>query len=203
MRPRAIVARQRLAFRRVDASSLLGTCSARVGGRRQPALWAKRMTNVEATPDGSAPARAGAAPRISGVGAEPAGGSKKGRVQGITSSTLHARDVRSDVVEDACAREPGSGGFKWFQHGSPVETSLATDFGHRIVDSRGRLPSCSGRTHRASCGRNFKATRRNAKAPLSRGFPGCAGSQLEFPAQRIRGVAECWVPFEEAIAIGR
>jgi hypothetical protein len=30
----------------------------------------------------------------------------------------------------------------------------------------------------------------------------CAGPQLDFPAQRIRGVAEVWVPFEAAIAVG-
>lgn len=30
----------------------------------------------------------------------------------------------------------------------------------------------------------------------------CAGSQLDFPDQRIQGVAEVWVPFEESIAIG-
>jgi len=31
---------------------------------------------------------------------------------------------------------------------------------------------------------------------------GCAGVQLDFPAQQIQGLAEVWVPFEEAIAIG-
>jgi len=30
----------------------------------------------------------------------------------------------------------------------------------------------------------------------------CAGSQLDFPAQQIQGVAEVWVPFKESIAIG-
>jgi hypothetical protein len=30
----------------------------------------------------------------------------------------------------------------------------------------------------------------------------CAGSQLDFPAQHIQGVAEVWVPFEESIAVG-
>jgi hypothetical protein len=29
-----------------------------------------------------------------------------------------------------------------------------------------------------------------------------AGTQLDFPAQQIQGVAEVWVPFEESIAIG-
>ncbi|HEY2404563.1 MAG TPA: hypothetical protein VGI10_01100 [Polyangiaceae bacterium] len=32
---------------------------------------------------------------------------------------------------------------------------------------------------------------------------GCAGLQLDFPAQQFQGVAEVWVPFEEAIVIGR
>jgi hypothetical protein len=31
---------------------------------------------------------------------------------------------------------------------------------------------------------------------------GCAGAQLDFPAQQFQGVAEVWVPFEEAIVIG-
>jgi hypothetical protein len=31
---------------------------------------------------------------------------------------------------------------------------------------------------------------------------GCAGPQLDFPAQQFQGVAEVWVPFEEAIVIG-
>jgi hypothetical protein len=30
---------------------------------------------------------------------------------------------------------------------------------------------------------------------------GCAGLQLDFPAQQFQGVAELWVPFEEAIVI--
>lgn len=31
---------------------------------------------------------------------------------------------------------------------------------------------------------------------------GCAGAQLDFPAQQIQGVAEVWVPFDEVIAVG-
>jgi hypothetical protein len=34
------------------------------------------------------------------------------------------------------------------------------------------------------------------------GKSGCAGPQLDFPDHKIQGVAEVWVPFEEAIAIG-
>jgi hypothetical protein len=30
----------------------------------------------------------------------------------------------------------------------------------------------------------------------------CAGPQLDFPDQQFQGVAEVWVPFEEAIVIG-
>ena len=30
----------------------------------------------------------------------------------------------------------------------------------------------------------------------------CAGAQLGFPAQQFQGIAEVWVPFEEAIVVG-
>lgn len=30
----------------------------------------------------------------------------------------------------------------------------------------------------------------------------CAGAQLDFPAQQFQGVAEVWMPFEQAIVIG-
>jgi hypothetical protein len=43
----------------------------------------------------------------------------------------------------------------------------------------------------------------NEKSPeVSFGAFGCAGAQLDFPAQQFQGVAEVWVPFEEAIVIG-
>jgi hypothetical protein len=51
-------------------------------------------------------------------------------------------------------------------------------------------------------GRSSKRGRGNAKAPVSRGLLGCAGLQLDFPDQRIRGVTEEWVPFEGVIAVG-
>lgn len=41
-----------------------------------------------------------------------------------------------------------------------------------------------------------------AANPYFRAFSGCAGAQLDFPAQQFQGVAEVWVPFEEAIAMG-
>ena len=30
----------------------------------------------------------------------------------------------------------------------------------------------------------------------------CAGPQLDFPDPRIAEVSECWVPFDETIAVG-
>ena len=44
-------------------------------------------------------------------------------------------------------------------------------------------------------------------SPVGRGLGlgtaiGCAGLQLDFPKQQIQGVADAWVPFGEAIAIG-
>jgi hypothetical protein len=54
----------------------------------------------------------------------------------------------------------------------------------------------------------FVATKRKKKKPTStslskQAFSGCcAGAQLDFPAQQFQGVAEVWVPFEEAIALG-
>jgi hypothetical protein len=43
----------------------------------------------------------------------------------------------------------------------------------------------------------------NEKSPeVSFGAFGCAGPQLDFPAQQFQGVTEAWVPFEQAIVIG-
>ena len=48
--------------------------------------------------------------------------------------------------------------------------------------------------------------RRDGSYPWSlspiRYFGGCAGLQLEFPAQQIHEVGALWVPFEESIAVG-
>ena len=46
------------------------------------------------------------------------------------------------------------------------------------------------------------AVDKNEKPCFHRAFPGCAGPQLDFPAQQFQGLAEVWVPFEEAIVIG-
>ena len=43
---------------------------------------------------------------------------------------------------------------------------------------------------------------RPSGAPEVVGNDGCAGSQLDFPARQIQGVAEVWVPFDEVIAEG-
>ena len=43
------------------------------------------------------------------------------------------------------------------------------------------------------------AMKRSAAAPVGGSN---RGPQLDFPAQQFQGVAEVWVPFEEAIVIG-
>ena len=43
---------------------------------------------------------------------------------------------------------------------------------------------------------------KSEKPCLHRAFQSCAGPQLDFPALQFQGLAEAWVPFEEAIVIG-
>jgi hypothetical protein len=58
-----------------------------------------------------------------------------------------------------------------------------------------------GVNERSDCPGGRRTTK--AKSPVFSGpFFGCAGLQLDFPAQQFQGVAEVWVPFEAAIVIG-
>ena len=58
-----------------------------------------------------------------------------------------------------------------------------------------------------SIGRDFWLTHGTQNGTVRRarsrcGSFGCAGSQLDFPAQQLQEVAEVWVPFEESIVVG-
>ncbi len=72
---------------------------------------------------------------------------------------------------------------------------VRADAVNEVAPNDGRLPR-----GRAVAGSNRQ---RKREAPFSRGLPGCAGLQLDFPAQQFQGVEEAWVPLEGVIAVGR